>query len=286
MAFMGILMSMMFVGVALAVIIAIIVGLIVITLIFLILAIVFTACHKKTPGIVFFCLAGTGLYMMASMAIYPFLPQKVDVKTPSGVVEVWDSDYKKLRDYVIDGNIEKVDKMLNKHPELIYYNRSTCGGILHRAEVCGSIPMVQCILDHGAKFDDAIVYENVTFDYSLQSYFDDMRTLCDEGDDTGSDEILNMVEFMLENGAEVNFYDKDNKPNALFTAVDLVGSDGVISDGDIELIKLLKSHGASCTKVSYRDFTAYDYYVDYCRSEKHSVIMDDNYAKLAEVLEN
>lgn len=80
---------------------------------------------KKKTSYIFF---GFGAIMILFISILAFkmfspmfLPKKIDIETPTGVVSIFENNIDKLEKYIVEENTEKIDDLLSKHPELLYY---------------------------------------------------------------------------------------------------------------------------------------------------------------------
>ncbi|MBQ7065441.1 MAG: hypothetical protein IJN92_01335 [Lachnospiraceae bacterium] len=225
----------------------------VLMLVFLILGIV-KAKKKKKSAKVFFILSGTIFAAMTVFFLFLFGPRIRTIVTPDKTVKVgqWVTD--DLMESIENEDIVQVDKMLSKRPELIYYVDINGEGILDEAALTGNVELVQCILKHGAKFDDELVHEGSVYKYSLEYYFHNLL-IDNMNDELNTKEIASMVECMMENGASATFVGDNNEPNALWVALWWITQDDEISDDDMKVMKLLIEYGASCTEENYQGDT-------------------------------
>lgn len=180
-------------------------------------------------SIILFILSGLNLLGLTAWKIYKY-NFKETIVTSDGEVKIKQSKRLKYEEYVESANIEKINELLNKYTEMIYYkihdeNRQTLlfYGLYH----C-NIDIMQCALNHSKRFNDPALNINGNF---LRHFFAYMN-----GNTTN--EIINIVKFALEHGAEVvhkdwNFYEQ---------ALEWVKKDNVIGPKDEELLELIKKY--------------------------------------------
>lgn len=142
-------------------------------------------------------------------------------------------------------NIEKLNKLLDKHHELIYFQPyATILGLLDYGMITLNIEMMQCALEHGAVFDDYVIFNNLCFQNSLQHFFMHItyKSYMNEKEPikkgVTTDKIIDTVRFTLEHGAEVVYEDW----NLYERAEKWVMNDGIVSRKDKELLYLIKKY--------------------------------------------
>lgn len=180
-------------------------------------------------AIVLFILSGLNLLGLTAWKIYKY-NFKETIVTSDGEVKIKQSKCLKYEEYVESANIEKINELLDKYPEMIYYkihdeNRQTLlfYGLYH----C-DIDIMQCALSHGKQFNDPALNINGNF---LRHFFAYMN-----GNTTN--EIINIVKFALEHGAEAVYEDWDLYERA----EKWVMNDGFVSRKDEELLSLIKEY--------------------------------------------
>lgn len=201
---------------------------IIFAVIFLVAGLMLLKTHE-TIAIILFILSGLNLIGVTAWKIYEY-NFKETIVTSDGEVKIKQAKCLKYEEYVESANIEKINELLGKYPEMIYYkihdeNRQTLlfYGLYH----C-DIDIMQCALNHSKRFNDPALNINGNF---LRNFFAYMN-----GNTT--DEIINIVKFALEHGAEVvyenwNLYERAEK---------WVMNDGIVSRKDKELLSLIKEY--------------------------------------------
>lgn len=254
MAFIGLLMA----NIILLILFIICIGILIFILIFLILGIVFAIKKRKKLAIVFFSIDGAILIIIACIiaAIYFIIvsPKDKTFETPDGYEKVSAKIVSELEESIENGDTKNVDVILDEYPKLIYYADVNHTGILHKAILSGNVDVAECIIEHGAEFDDEFFLDHLIFDYSFEYYFSSLEN------SKNSDNIYKVVQFMLENGAEVEYEGNNTTPNVLFQAIWWVCYDCEISDDDIALLNLFIDYGASVTETNSADENVIDYY--------------------------
>lgn len=201
---------------------------IIFAVIFLVAGLILLKTHE-TIAIILFILSGLNLFGFTAWKIFEY-NVKETIVTSDGEIKIKQSKCLKYEEYVESANIEKINELLDRYPEMIYYkihdkNRQTLlfYGLYH----C-DIDIMQCALSHGKQFNDPALNINGNF---LRHFFAYMN-----GNTTN--EIINIVKFALEHGARVvyedwNFYEQ---------ALEWVKKDNVISPKDEELLELIKKY--------------------------------------------
>lgn len=196
--------------------------------IFLVVGLLLLKTHPIIT-IILFIFSGLNLLGLTAWKIYKY-NFKETIVTSDGEVKIKQSKCLKYEEYVESANIEKINGLLDRYPEMIYYkihdkNRQTLlfYGLYH----C-DIDIMQCALSHGKQFNDPALNINSNF---LRHFFAYMNR-------NTTNEIINTVKFALQHGAEVvyedwNFYEQ---------ASEWVKKDNVISPKDEELLELIKKY--------------------------------------------
>lgn len=279
MAFIGLMMA----NIILLILCIICIGILFVILIFLILGIVFAVKKRKKLAIVFFSIDGAILIIIACIiAVIYFTivsPKDKIFETPDGYEKVSTKIVSELEESIENGDMENVDVILDEYPELIYYADVNHTSFLHKAILSGNVDVAECIIEHGAEFDDEFFLDHLIFDYSFEYYFANLE----KGEN--SDNIYEVVQFMLENGAEVEYEGNNTTPNVLFQAIWWICYDGEISDNDIVLLGLFIDYGASVTETDSTDENVIDYY--YIAASTNGISYDNKeFIKGLETLES
>ena len=225
------------------------IGIIVATgLIFLILGIRIRKKRKKTSNVRFGISGIIGGYL-CFILISSFLPSTTTIMTRKGKVKIYDHWSRPYEAYMSNGNIEELRKLINKHPEMIYYYNANQVSLLDYGMYTLNLELMQLALDHGAIFDDPLRYDDFTYENSFDSFFDllgycnpELQEKLQLGETT--DEIIETVEFMLNHGASLE-YETTNKngfQNFYEEAEDWIMIDSELSEKDRELLNLIQKN--------------------------------------------
>lgn len=162
---------MAFIGLVIVGIILFILGVMsILSILFFLIGIIVRRKHRKISNVLF-ALGGIDIIILAAILLLIFLPKATHVETPNGEVKLkpkWISQYEK---YLDSNDTEGMRKLIEKHPEMIYYydiNRVT---LLDYGMYNLNIEFMQIAIDHGATFDDPLTYEHLTYDNSFHSFF-------------------------------------------------------------------------------------------------------------------
>ncbi|MBR3247984.1 MAG: hypothetical protein IKG03_06275 [Clostridiales bacterium] len=155
--------------------------------------------------------------------------------------------YDLLREKDMDG----LNTLLDKHPELIYFQDINHVTLLEFGVRSCSVDVMEIAYDHGARFDEETVFEHLVMNYSMESfadetywnfiysYNDDFEPWFTEGETT--DEIIEAAKFAVDHGAETVW----DRPGIKWDFVEQIESwtkrDGVYSDKDKELVRYARS---------------------------------------------
>ena len=154
----------------------------------------------KKIGYLFLALGVIFIVFLGYVAFSIFAPEKVNIETPTDVVSILDSNIDKLEKYIIEGDVDSLDDLLFEYPELLYYIDKDDDCVLTKALEIGDLETVECMIEHGIRFDDEIINENDDKNY-ISIYFYNKRDNYTYGDeDTASTEVLEMTKLMIENG--------------------------------------------------------------------------------------
>lgn len=238
----------------------------------------------KKIGYLFLALGVIFIVFLGYVAFSIFAPEKVNIETPTDVVSILDSNIDKLEKYIIEGDVDSLDDLLFEYPELLYYIDKDDDCVLTKALEIGDLETVECMIEHGIRFDDEIINENDDKNY-ISIYFYNKRDNYTYGDeDTASTEVLEMTKLMIENGASVNFHNNKYEKNALYSALPWICYDEKISEGDIILVNMLIASGIS---FSHKNSLNYELSLmeEFDRlTYRYDVKHDENYNELRSIL--
>lgn len=238
MAFMG----LMIVGIVLMAF----AGVVIFTIITLIIGLVTKKKHKILSKVMF-VLSGVGAAIIAGVLLLILIPKPEIIETPTGEVKIKQSWIKDYKEYLSETNIEGLRKLLDKHPEMIYYHDINRVTLLDYGMYNTNVEIMELAVEYGAVFDDPLTFEHLIFENSFDAFLTDLgyqerEDLYEKG--VVTEEILETVEFMIEHGASLEYEELHNKQYVNFyeEAYDWVLSDGVMDDLDYRLLELIEAH--------------------------------------------
>lgn len=239
-----VLISIILIIIAIVIVIGVLAVILALAALFFFSGIVLRKKGKKI-GYLFLALGVIFIVFLGYVAFSIFAPEKENIETPTDVVSILDSNIDKLEKYIIEGDVDSLDDLLFEYPELLYYIDKDDDCVLTKALEIGDLETVECMIEHGIRFDDEIINENDDKNY-ISIYFYNKRDNYTYGDeDTASTEVLEMTKLMIENGASVNFHNNKYEKNALYSALPWICYDEKISEGDIILVNMLIASGIS-----------------------------------------
>ena len=213
----------------------------------LVMLIIGIVVRKKTKigSNILLVLGSIGIILPIGVTVYLFAPKTQVFETEIGTVRIrpgWISQYD---EYLKENNTDKLQSLLDKHPEMIYYydiNRTT---LLIYGHEHLNVEIMQIAIDHGAKFDDPYIYDHKIYENSFDSFFDahwGKDGLPSAGVTT--DEVIDTVRFMIDNGASLKFTTKPEGTSQNFyeRAEHWIMIDGVMSEKDMELLTLIENN--------------------------------------------
>ncbi len=278
-----VLISIILFIIAVVIVIGVLAVILALAALFFFLGIVLRKKGKKI-GYLFLALGVIFIVFLGYVAFSIFAPEKVNIETPTDVVSILDSNIDKLEKYIIEGDVDSLDDLLFEYPELLYYIDKDDDCVLTKALEIGDLETVECMIEHGIRFDDEIINENDDKNY-ISIYFYNKRDNYTYGDeDTASTEVLEMTKLMIENGASVNFHNNKYEKNALYSALPWICYDEKISEGDIILVNMLIASGIS---FSHKNSLNYELSLmeEFDRlTYRYDVKHDENYNELRSIL--
>ena len=213
-------------------------------ILFFILAVILGVKGHKIAAVVFTSIGTVILAGLVTVGILVFMPKNITIQKPDGSeFKIIETEAYAFSNAITNKDIEAVQSLLGKYPDLVYYKGINGQCAADEASTTLDIGLTRIILDHGGQFDGEFEHRDSIYNYSLEYFFSTVMGV------RSSKEINDMVKFMLDNGAQVNFEDKSH-PNALFRAVWYIVADGSVDDTDIELLQMLIDHGASISEKS------------------------------------
>ena len=214
----------------------------------LVMLIIGIAVRKKykIASNVLLVLASIGIIIPIGVVVYLIMPKTQVFETEIGTVKIrpgWISQY---NEYLANNDTEKIQSLFDKHPEMIYYYDIIRKTLLIYGQEHLNVEIMQIAVDHGAKFDDPYIYDRKIFENSFDSFFSGV----DWGENgfppfgETTDDVINTVRFMIDNGASLKYATKREGifQNFYEQAESWVMKDGVRSEKDIELLTLIQNN--------------------------------------------
>ena len=209
MAFAGMFIAAIFIVIAIIVF--------TIALIELIVGIVLMCKKKKVPAIILFVLAAIPVIItVISVSVYMYKQNHPQFETyDGGTVTLNMRDVNKMMDLLRAKDMDGLDKLLDKHPDLIYYQDINRRTLLEFGVESCSVEVMEIAYDHGARFDEPTVFDGLIYDYSLEafadenywnflySYNDEFEPWLIKGETT--DEVIDALKFAVEHGAKTDW---------------------------------------------------------------------------------
>ena len=241
--------DMAFMGLMIVGIILFILGLLgIFSLLFLVIGFFIRKKHKKISNVLF-TLSGINITILAVILFMIFLPKPKTVETPNGKARLYPSWISQYEKYLDTNDTEGMGKLIEKHPEMIYYYDSNRVTLLDYGMYNLNIELMKIAIDHGAVFDDPLTYDHLIFDNSFHSFFQELdypawkKEVTHEKGVT-TDEMIETVTYMIEHGASLEYENSTDYGyhNFYEQAADWVMEDGTMSRKDRQLLQLIENN--------------------------------------------
>ena len=244
MAFMG----MVFAGLFLVLFL----GFIGLTVVFFILALVLKLSGKKKddPKLK---IAGTVFLVLGIVFVVPllvFIGWLVigtcfwEVTLPDGrTAYVSSSDVRKMQEYAEtpdDASLDKLDQLLARHEDLVYYHDNNRESILDYGFNAGNAEVVQIALAHGAVIDSPERYDHMSYvSCSMESFLSE----CNDRPVTEDD--VKIAELLFDRNAAMTVKHNAYGYSNLFgkAAWAMLYNDNAVTDTELELLQVFTAHG-------------------------------------------
>lgn len=224
------------------------IGIVIFTIVTLIIGLIIKKKHKKVSNVLF-VLSGIGMLTIVGVLLYVLIPRPEVIETPTGEVEIKKSCIENYKEYMEARDLDGLRELLDEYPELIYYQDVNRVTLLEYGMYNTDIEIMQLAIEYGAVFDDHLVYSHLTFENSFDSFFSRLgypknkkEKLYEEG--VVTEDICVTVEFMIENGASLEYSGIENHQYANFyeEACDWSGKDNVYGKWDSELLNIIRKN--------------------------------------------
>ena len=205
---------MAFAGMFIALIFIIIAAVIyLIALIELIIGIVLLCKKKKVPGIILIVLSVIPAIVTAiGLGVYFYNINHPEFETYDGRTVTINMKYvNRMEDLLREHDMDGLDALLDKHPELIYYQDINHTTILEYGVKSCDVEVMEIAYDHGARFDEPTVFDGLIYDASLEHFADEAYWvfLYSRGDDfesrftmgVATDDMIEAARFAVDHGA-------------------------------------------------------------------------------------
>ena len=205
MAFAGMVIAAIFIVIAIVVFI--------IALIELIVGIILMRKKKKVPAIILFVLAAIPVIItVVGLSMYYYDQNHPEFETYDGsVVTLNMSDVNKMMDLLRKDDMDGLNKLLDKKPDLIYYQDINHRTLLEYGVQSCNVRIMEIAYDHGARFDAPTVFSGLIYDNSLEAFAndnywlflysrdDDFEPAFEKG--VVTDDMIEAAKFAVEHGA-------------------------------------------------------------------------------------
>ena len=175
----------------------------------------------------------------------------VKVDLPDGrVAYELNSNYNKVISYAGNGDdesIEELEKLLKKHPNLVYIRDNNSNSILEYGLNNGNSELVRLALDNGAVFDDPAIYDHMAYvKTSMEDYIDSLY------DRQITDNDVEIIKMMFEEDASTDIYAPHGHPpyysnifgKAVWAVMYNDGNNGLkVTDTELEFIQVFIDNG-------------------------------------------
>ena len=205
------------------------------------------------------------IFIVGTVAV--LIPKPETIETPDGEVTVMSNVTKKFNTALQDKDLETVDKLTDRYPELIYYLDINKLDPLQYFADKNNVDGVKLMIEKGARFDNGLTLKHRITEYAFNDYFH-------SGESPTHETRKEIIELMVENGAQVNYddavYSETKKSSALFGVVYWAVYDGHIDEYELEAAQIVVDAGADLSMRGYEDNTPLDVF------DKSDMIEDMN----------
>ena len=185
-----------------------------------------------------------------------------------------------MMSYAEDGSdeaIEKLDKLLDKRPELLYWRDINCTSVLDVGIDNADVKVIKCVLEHGNVIDQPFRYRESSDTHDDLSVQRLNHVIVERRELTDNDVAI--LKILLENGAT---YKLDSEgpfySNALGEAAFyLLFMDGELDDRDMEYLQVFVDNGCATDGKFDLDLTTGEAILGRAGKTLNDVKRDDNY---------
>ena len=218
----------------------------------LIIGIILMIKKKKVPATILLVLAAIPAVITViaiSVLIYKNEFPKYDTYDGRKVT-VSMKNVRIMKEYIRADDMDGLDELLDKHPELIYYQDNNHQSLLEYGLHDHNVEIMQIAVDHGSEFDAEPNFELLIYDYSLERFFDLgywSFALYKEPDPPKivygetTDEMIEAAKFAIDHGA-VTVWSRDVGRWTFADSVESwINGDNKISEKDQEFLDYARS---------------------------------------------
>lgn len=200
--------------------------------------------HKKSATVLFILSAIPTVAAIIATSFYIYSTRHPQYESDHGSVTLnksWIDHEKKL---LKEHNNEGITKLLNKHPDLIWYIDTNHVNLLEYGLYNCDVELMQIAYDRGLRFDDPKVYDHITDTCTLDRFYRHLGyPSSDENYHPGvtTDEIIETLRFAIEHGAQTEWEYSDTSSESIFLRTERwVHVDDILSEKDRELLIMLE----------------------------------------------
>lgn len=228
----------------------------IVVFILLIVATILLICKRKKPAIILYSIASVPVVIstvVIGIFIYKLNFPRYDTYDGHKVT-ISLSKSKKMKELIEADDMEGLDRLLDRNPELIYYLDNNHVNLLDYGLYNCNIEIMEIALDHGARFDDENAYDMLVYNSSLDGFFERLGyNIYRNSDETyyepgvTTDEMIEAIKFAVDNGAATTwepsaFQNKDHDDSLAIVVSSWIKRDNGIVDGnDKKLLDYAKS---------------------------------------------
>lgn len=223
----------------------------VITVIELVIGILLYMTNHKKSGTVLFILSGIPIVAaLIAIVFFIYIIRYPQYESDHGKVTLNKSWIEKEKKLLKEHNNEGLTKLLNKHPDLIWYIDINHVNLLEYGLFNCDVELMQIAYDRGLRFDDPRVYDHMIYACTLDGFYTHLgypSTIEEQVENyppgVTTDEIIEALRFAIEHGAQTEWgHNGTSSETSIYSRAEYwVNTDGVMSEKDCELLSMLEN---------------------------------------------